>query len=124
MDNRAITLPPIALIATQDYTALSCDLFYLSVVPIQSKTKIVLYKDPTINPINEEYIVLHSFLHKNANSNKKNSVESEIRETLMISRTNQVKLFKSLMTSIKSDGFPDYIRIFKTVKISISSEVI
>ena len=70
MDNHLITLPPTALIATKDSTALSCDLFYLPRLPIQSNPKLVLYQNATITCVNEHVLDLHSFIHNNTNWDK------------------------------------------------------
>ena len=70
MDNHVITLPPTALIATTDSTALSCDRFYLPGLPTQLEPKIVLYLNTTINPINEPLLDLHSLIHNNTNWDK------------------------------------------------------
>ncbi|CAF3374219.1 unnamed protein product, partial [Rotaria sp. Silwood2] len=70
MDNHSITLPPTALISTKASMALSWDLFYLPGLPIQSKSKLVLYQNVTINPVDEEVIDLHSFIHNNTNWDK------------------------------------------------------
>ncbi|CAF0939465.1 unnamed protein product [Adineta steineri] len=66
MDNHAITLPPIALIASTDLTPLSCDLFYLPGLPVQLGSKIVIYQNTTINHIDERLIDLHSLIHNNS----------------------------------------------------------
>ena len=79
MDNRAITLPPTALIVTKDSTALSCDLFYLPERLIQSKPKIGLYQNVIINIIEEELIDLYSFIHSNANWDKLPYIPSHIQ---------------------------------------------
>ena len=90
MDNHAITLPPTALIATKDSTALSCDLFYLPGLPIQSKAKFVLYQNATINHINEELIDLHSFIHNNTNWDKLPYIPSHIQSIIdFITNTTQ-----------------------------------
>ena len=78
IDNREITLPLTALIATKDFAGLSCGLFYLPGLPIQS-TQLVLYQNLTTNPVDEEVIDLHSFIHNNTEWNKLPYISSHIQ---------------------------------------------
>ncbi len=57
VNNHVITLPPTALISTKDSTALSCDLFYLPGLPIQSKPKLVLYQTPQLIPLTKNSLI-------------------------------------------------------------------
>ena len=90
MDNHVITLPPTALIATKDSTPLSCDLFYLPGLPIQSKQKLVLYQNATINPVDEQVLDLHSYIHNNTNWEKSPYIPSHIQTIIdFITNTTQ-----------------------------------
>jgi hypothetical protein len=90
MDNHAITLPPTALIATTDFTPLSCDLFYLPGLPIQLEPKIVLYQNATVNAIEEELVDLHSLIHNNTNWDKLLYIPSNIQTIIdFITNTTQ-----------------------------------
>ncbi|CAF2827725.1 unnamed protein product [Rotaria sp. Silwood2] len=89
MHNHAITLPPTALISTKTSMALSCDLFYVPGLPIQSKSKLVLYQNATIDPV-EEVIDLHSFIHNNTNWDKLPCIPSHVQTTIdLIAKTTQ-----------------------------------
>ena len=82
MDSHVITLPPIALIATKDSTALSCDLFCMPGLPIQSNPKLVLYQNTTTTPVNEHILDLHSFIHNNTNWDKLPYIASHIQTVI------------------------------------------
>ena len=89
-DKHATTLPPTALIATTDPTALSCDRFYLAGLPIQLELKMVLYQNATINPIEGELIDLHSLIHNNTNGDKLLYIPSNIQTIIdFITNTTQ-----------------------------------
>ena len=90
MDNHVITLPPTALVATKDSTALSCGLFYLPGLPVQSNPKLVLYQNATITPVNEHVLDLHSFIHNNTNWDKSPYIPSHI-QTVIVLITNTTK---------------------------------
>ena len=90
MNNHAIILPPTALITTKDSTALSCDLFYLPGLPIQSNQKMFLYQNATVNLINEELIDIHSFIDNNTNWDKLPYIPSHIQTIIdFITNTTQ-----------------------------------
>ena len=79
MDNPAITLPPIAIITTKDSIPLICDRFYLDELPMQSKLKMVLYQNATINEIDARITDLHSLMHNNNNWEKLPYMSSHIQ---------------------------------------------
>jgi hypothetical protein len=77
-------LPP------KDSTGLSCDLFYLPGLPIQSSSKLVLYQNFTINPVDDELIDLHSFIHNNTKWDKLPYIPSHIQTIIdLITNTTQ-----------------------------------
>jgi hypothetical protein len=129
MDNHAIILPPTALIATKESTALSCDLFYLPGLPIQSKSKLVLYQNATINPVDEEVIDLHSLIHNTSNWDKLPYIPSHIQTIIdLISdpkqppeilfwgqfKTHSTLTFNINRNISSTDYFPNTIHSFQT----------
>ena len=62
IENRAITLPETAIVPATNSTALSCDFFYLPAIPTESSSKLVVYQNSTMSPLDEEVLDLRSFL--------------------------------------------------------------
>lgn len=82
VNNHAITLPAIAIVPTKNSMALTCDLFHLPALPTQSQSKLVLYHNSVITPMNGEVLDFSSYLHNDSDWQKTPYIPSHIQSIL------------------------------------------
>ncbi|CAF4625157.1 unnamed protein product [Rotaria sp. Silwood2] len=81
-DTAEITLPPVALITTVDTNSLVCDRFYLPGLPIKLGATVSLIQNSTVNPIEEDFIDLHSMIGNNTHWAKLPYIPSNIQAVI------------------------------------------